>query len=191
MRETDLTERIATATEWIAQADGIIITAGAGNGIDSGLPDFRGDEGFWNAYPPLARGKIRFIEIANHHGFAETPPLTWRYHGHRLQFYRATVPHEGFHILQRFADSAPLGCFVYTSNVDGQFQKAGFAEQHIVECHGSIHYLQCIAACTEDIWSADDLVMDVDAERCEWRSSLPRCPRCSCLTRPNIPMFND
>jgi len=34
----------------IAQADAIIIAAGAGMGGDSGLPDFRGNTGFWNAY---------------------------------------------------------------------------------------------------------------------------------------------
>ena len=39
------------AAELIAQADGLLITAGAGMGIDSGMPDFRGENGFWKAYP--------------------------------------------------------------------------------------------------------------------------------------------
>ena len=34
----------------LQQADYVIITAGAGMGVDSGLPDFRGNEGFWRAY---------------------------------------------------------------------------------------------------------------------------------------------
>lgn len=37
------------------------------------------------------------------------------------------VPQEGLHILERCADRKPLGAFVFTSNVDGQFQNAGFA----------------------------------------------------------------
>ncbi|WP_269843530.1 Sir2 family NAD-dependent protein deacetylase [Campylobacter pinnipediorum] len=37
--------------EIINSSNAIIITAGAGMGVDSGLPDFRGDKGFWNAYP--------------------------------------------------------------------------------------------------------------------------------------------
>lgn len=37
----------------IAQADGLVVAAGAGMGVDSGLPDFRGREGFWRAYPAL------------------------------------------------------------------------------------------------------------------------------------------
>jgi NAD-dependent SIR2 family protein deacetylase len=31
---------------------GVVIGAGAGMGVDSGLPDFRGPDGFWKAYPP-------------------------------------------------------------------------------------------------------------------------------------------
>ena len=41
------------AAQWIAGADALVITAGAGMGVDSGLPDFRGDSGFWKAYPAL------------------------------------------------------------------------------------------------------------------------------------------
>ena len=32
--------------ELIRAADGLLITAGAGIGVDSGLPDFRGPQGF-------------------------------------------------------------------------------------------------------------------------------------------------
>jgi NAD-dependent SIR2 family protein deacetylase len=39
------------AAELIRLADAIFITAGAGMGVDSGLPDFRGDQGFWKAFP--------------------------------------------------------------------------------------------------------------------------------------------
>ena len=46
-----LQETILQAKEIIKNADAIVITAGAGMGVDSGLPDFRGDQGFWKAYP--------------------------------------------------------------------------------------------------------------------------------------------
>ncbi|NOZ79257.1 MAG: NAD-dependent protein deacetylase, partial [Acidobacteria bacterium] len=42
------------ATEVLVAADALLITAGAGMGVDSGLPDFRGPEGFWDTYPPFA-----------------------------------------------------------------------------------------------------------------------------------------
>jgi hypothetical protein len=47
-------QTISQAARAIQKADAVLITAGAGMGVDSGLPDFRGDEGFWKAYPPFA-----------------------------------------------------------------------------------------------------------------------------------------
>ncbi len=48
----DENERIRRAVSWLREADGMLVTAGAGMGVDSGLPDYRGTEGFWRAYPP-------------------------------------------------------------------------------------------------------------------------------------------
>jgi NAD-dependent SIR2 family protein deacetylase len=132
-----------------------------------------------------------FTDIANQSAFADTPKLAWGFYGHRLQLYRDTVPHAGFEILREFGNRMHHGSFVYTSNVDGQFQKAGFDNQRIVECHGSIHHLQCMAACSSDIWPADELVVDVDESLCMLRSELPLCPHCGRLARPNILMFHD
>lgn len=182
---------IERAAAWIADADAILITAGAGMGVDSGLPDFRGDAGFWQAYPALAAGKVRFVDIANAEAFRQTPALAWGFYGHRLDLYRATLPHAGFHIAREIASAMPQGGFVFTSNVDGQFQRAGFDLRHIVECHGSIHHLQCSVPCSEAIWSAQQLQVDVDAGQCLWRAALPLCPHCGALARPNILMFND
>jgi NAD-dependent SIR2 family protein deacetylase len=42
---------IARAVEIVKEAEALLICAGAGMGVDSGLPDFRGPEGFWRAYP--------------------------------------------------------------------------------------------------------------------------------------------
>jgi NAD-dependent SIR2 family protein deacetylase len=126
------------AAERIAKADAIVIAAGAGIGVDSGLPDFRGNDGFWNAYPASAKAQINFTEIANPGVFHQQPELAWGFYGRRLDLYRKTVPHAGFDILKKWAD-AKTGSWVFTSNVDGQFQKAGFAKQQIHECHGSIH----------------------------------------------------
>lgn len=55
-------------------------------GVDSGLPDFSGDEGFWNAYLALAKTNVKFYEIANPSNFERDPKLAWGFHGHRLNF---------------------------------------------------------------------------------------------------------
>jgi NAD-dependent SIR2 family protein deacetylase len=187
----NLDEKIEQAAAWIKAADGLLITAGAGMGVDSGLPDFRGTEGFWRAYPALGKKRTAFEEIASPESFVVTPRLAWGFYGHRLDLYRRTVPHAGFAMLMELSRTMAHGHFVYTSNIDGQFQKAGFAEGRIVECHGTIHDLQCAAPCCDDVWSAAPLVVRVDEEHCRWEGDLPRCLHCGGGARPNVLMFND
>jgi len=187
----DVDVAIAEAAALLRAADGLLIGAGAGMGVDSGLPDFRGDRGFWRAYPPLAAAGIRFVEIANPHSFDTDPALAWGFYGHRLALYRTTVPHAGFAVLRELGARMPYGAFVFTSNVDGQFQRAGFAADRIVECHGSIHHLQCTRPCGDAIWPADGVDPVVDAATCRMAAPLPRCPHCGALARPNILMFGD
>lgn len=182
---------IKRAAALIAQADSLLVTAGAGMGVDSGLPDFRGEQGFWQAYPALGAKGLRFAEVASPSTFHEDPRLAWGFYGHRLQLYRDTLPHAGFGILQRWAADKPQGGFVFTSNVDGHFQRAGWDALRVLECHGSIHHLQCLDACRAGIWQADALQVNIDAAQCQWLGELPRCPGCASLARPNILMFGD
>lgn len=179
------------AADWIREADGLVVTAGAGMGVDSGLPDFRGEQGFWRAYPALGRAGIAFTSIASPRAFHANPRLAWGFYGHRLVLYRRTIPHAGFALLKTWGDRMPQGCGIFTSNVDGQFQKAGFGAERIDECHGSIHHLQCLKPCCDAIWEAEGFDPDVDEEACLLRSDLPLCPRCGGLARPNILMFGD
>ncbi len=160
-------------------------------GVDSGLPDFRGREGFWQAYPALAAAGIEFRSIANPRAFAEAPRRAWGFYGHRLNLYRRTLPHAGFALLQRWAERTPLGALVFTSNVDGQFQRAGFDAAQVWECHGSLLHLQCSRPCSDEVWSAEGFEPDVDEARCELRGELPLCPHCGALARPNVLMFGD
>ena len=179
------------AAEWLMQADGLLITAGAGMGIDSGLPDFRGPAGFWSVYPALGKARIAFESIANPAAFARDPRLAWGFYGHRLALYRQTEPHAGFADLLAIAGHMAHGLRVFTSNVDGQFQKAGFPADRVCEIHGSIHHLQCLAGCGEQIWSAKDFEPLIDADNGRLLGELPHCPHCGQLARPNILMFGD
>ncbi len=179
------------AADLIRKADGLVVAAGAGMGVDSGLPDFRGDAGFWSAYPALGRARLAFTEVASPDTFRADPALAWGFYGHRLALYRDTVPHPGFALLRGWGDAMAHGCHVFTSNVDGQFQRAGFDPECVYECHGSIHHLQCLAPCCDEVWTADGFDPDVDGAACRLRGAPPVCPRCGGLARPNILMFGD
>lgn len=171
------------AAEAIAACDALVVTAGAGMGVDSGLPDFRGPEGFWRAYPPYQKLGLAFEEVADPRWFVDDPALAWGFYGHRLNLYRATTPHDGFRVLREIAKPK----FVFTSNVDGQFQRAGFDK--VFEVHGAIEHFQCTAT-VHGIWPAGDAI-DVDDATFRARAPLPVCPKCGALARPNILMFSD
>jgi len=79
-RLTNLKENIKKAKEVIEKADALLITAGAGIGVDSGLPDFRGKEGFWRAYPIAKKLGLSFAELANPRWFKENPELAWAFY---------------------------------------------------------------------------------------------------------------
>lgn len=167
----------------------LVITSGAGMGVDSGLPDFRGEKGFWRAYPLYERLGLNFYDMANPQHFEEDPAFGWGFYGHRLEMYRRVEPHEGFKIILSWIEKFGLDYFVVTSNVDGHFQKAGFSEDKIYEVHGSIHYLQCLIPCCDDIWFCDEEIpVDYETMRA---LRVPRCRHCGAVARPNILMFGD
>lgn len=176
--------------ELISSATGLLVTAGAGMGVDSGLPDFRGNEGLWNHYPALGKQRMSFADIASPATFHENPKLAWGFYGHRLNLYRKAIPHRGFGILLEIGAKMQDGMFVFTSNVDGQFQKAGFDPDNICEVHGSIHFLQCMKDCNDDIWPADAFQPKTDDGNC-LLSPMPCCSACGGIARPNILMFDD
>ena len=191
-----LSAKFRQAADAVRRADVILITAGAGMGVDSGLPDFRGNEGLWEYYPPLRHLGVSFSSMANPSWFDTDPALAWGFYGHRLQLYRATVPHAGFSVLQQWGALPGKEAFVFTSNVDGHFQKAGFAEDAVMECHGSINYLQGLrggggGSGIEPV--PEELHLDVDAATLRVRTAATPLPTLASgeASRPNILMFSD
>lgn len=146
----------------------VLLTAGAGLGVDSGLPDFRGVNGLW-------RDGRRLEERATPVWFDEAPEQAWAFYNRRRALYRDTEPHAGFAtLLELLGDDG----FVFTSNVDGHLQRAGWPADRIVEIHGSIERLQCALPCGRFTWPATD-------------DPLPTCPRCGGVARPNVCLFAD
>jgi NAD-dependent SIR2 family protein deacetylase len=184
---------LARAAHAICSAEALLIGAGAGMSVDSGLPDFRGQEGFWKAYPPYAKLGLKFTEMANPHWFTKDPPFAWGFYGHRQNLYRTTQPHEGFTILRSWAERKPHGAFVFTSNVDGYFQRTGFDAERILEIHGSLDWMQCMDQCGAGLFASPsgDAVIPVDETTMRAVGELPRCPACGGLARPNVLMFDD
>ena len=160
-------------------------------GVDSGLPDFRGTSGFWKAYPPLAKLGIQFEDMANPRWFKESP----NWHG-GLRAPAQSLPHDrtqyGFSLLLKWTREQNLSSFVFTSNVDGHFQRSGFSRIRSPNAMARSCILQCVDQCGQEMCTLPpDRRVKVDQETLHDRDPLPAFPRCGGLARPNIIMFSD
>lgn len=179
------------AVELIQKADGLLITAGAGMSVDSGLPDFRSVGGFWNVYPPFQKMGLQFHQVATPNFYLEHPEEAYWFFAHRLVQYRNTEPHQGYQILKRWGEKMKYGYFVFTSNVDAHFKKAGYDEQRIYEVHGTLERMQCFENCKNRSWLSTEFQPVVDNENYRLLSEKPVCPDCGKMARQNVLMFND
>jgi NAD-dependent SIR2 family protein deacetylase len=145
------------AADLIRRADGILIVAGAGIGVDSGLPDYRGPSGFWRAYPGLENLGLSLEDMSHPDWFEQDPAAAWGFYGHRAELYLHAIPHAGFAILRQITRLKQGNYFVFTSNIDGQFSKASFEETKLFEAHGTLAYLQCLNESCPQVWRTTSL----------------------------------
>mmetsp|Transcript_66793 Transcript_66793/g.186363 ORF Transcript_66793/g.186363 Transcript_66793/m.186363 type:complete len:378 (-) Transcript_66793:105-1238(-) len=193
---------LARAAEAILGCDALLFTAGAGMGVDSGLPDFRGTTGLWSDRDVA----MTYEEMSNDKWFFEDPAFAWGVNYTQIEMYRTTAAHDGYATLLKWATTLGKSWFVFTSNIDGMFEKAGFAAEKVVACHGDMHHLQCtkdFRECpsvnedrSDEVWTADcipsGLGSEIDPAVLRFRdpaileASYFRCPRCGRLARPNV-----
>jgi len=168
----------------------ILVFAGAGMSADSGLPTYRDKEGFWKDYPPYRDIDKDYVAMMSPHGFASDPHFAWGFFVHQYRLYKNAVPHRGYEVLLQLCRSR-RDFFVVTSNVDGMFLKAGFPKEKLHEAHGTIHRMQCSIPCHHDVWEVENLEVEVNYSTMRAKDTLPLCPHCGGISRPNIFMYGD
>lgn len=194
LSDTHLQASIKEAAHIVSEADSVLVVAGAGIGCDSGLPDYRSKSGFWNAYPPIAKLGISLEDMSKTKWFKNDPKTAWGFYSHRTHLYAKAEPHVGFKILLDICQQKGDDYFVFTSNIDSQFQKAGFHEDKIFESHGSLRYLQCLGMCSgSTVWRNEEKALDINLETFQVKNpdKIPRCSSCGNLARPNVSFFSD
>ena len=177
--------RVAALLE---KADALLITAGAGMGVDSSPPDVLDTR---QLQARLDASGQTFREMAQPWWFDTRPESAWAWYGHRQRLYQHTHPHDGYRILRSWTQAMSCGSFVVTSNVDGQFYKAGFTDWQVLERHGSVHRYQCTIPCGGAVWDVHMPPFTLDAANGHIRGTLPHCPHCGALARPNVLMYDD
>lgn len=168
----------------INSADAAAVYAGAGMSVDSGLNPFRGEDGLWTKSISIEGKSYNHLDLMSHHAFIETPKEAWEFILNLKEKYEQTIPHEGYYKLLNALKNKEH--FIVTSNIDEHFLKAGFSEYSILECHGSVNYIQCLDILEREVW----LTPEIKTENVQL-ANLPTCPNCGSICRPNVLLFGD
>jgi NAD-dependent SIR2 family protein deacetylase len=181
---------VKKAARLLSGADAIFVTSGAGMGVDSNLSTFRGrnapEEGWGKKrYAPYHMSKVRT--------FDEEPHLAWGYHLTRMEAYVRANPHVGYYYVKDMMNSAPMGGACFTSNIDSHWERTLGEEAVIVECHGSMEWMQCNENCVNQVWMPREGDVDGDVNEDGTTDHVPKCinPDCSEYARFNVCLIGD
>lgn len=175
------------AAELIVEADAIVVFAGAGMGVDSGLEQYRSSNGLWTQELNIQNRKVKYLDLMTHSAFEENPNMAWAFIGSQIETFSQTSPHNGFNLLLDLLQSKDY--FIVTSNIDEHFQKVGYDPFRVYECHGSINYMQCMDILEREVYETPAL--KIDYKTFSILGPLPVCPKCGSICRPNIMLFAD
>jgi NAD-dependent deacetylase len=145
-----------------------VVLTGAGVSTESGIPDFRSEEGIWASYDPM--------EVASLDGFRRDPTRVWEFYAHRLAVLADAEPNDGHRALARLEELGLVEAIV-TQNVDGLHQRAG--SRNVLEVHGSIRDAVCPGCGAR-----------AGAERLRALLPLPICA-CGEVLKPGVVLFGE
>ena len=173
----------------------VLVITGAGVSAESGIPTFRGKDGYWRNLDPL--------KLATPEAFARDPELVWEWYRERRQRIRDAKPNAAHQAIARLAQSA--GEFLLaTQNVDDLHERAGLAKAEMVQIHGDIFVTKC-SRCDFSYAGRGGSPEPPDAHACEPESgrlrsiaptlendgNLERCSKCNALMRPGVVWFGE
>ncbi|MCX8035929.1 MAG: NAD-dependent deacylase [Candidatus Sumerlaeia bacterium] len=120
-------DQIKSVRARLKQAHKVFVLTGAGISAESGIPTFRGPEGYWKNHSPQ--------QLASPEGFARDPKLVWEWYNHRRRVIAGCEPNAAHRAVAEIERRAKQ-FLLCTQNVDGLHQRAG--SRRVVEIHGSI-----------------------------------------------------
>jgi len=154
----------------------VLVITGAGISAESGIPTFRGKDGYWRTHDPT---KLATIEA-----FRRDPALVWEWYCERREHIRRSQPNAAHQAVVRLAAHS-REFLLLTQNVDNLHARAQWEGQHLpagamVQIHGDIFITRCIRCSFE---RRDDLQDDP--------ARVPECPRCEAPLRPGVTWFGE
>ncbi len=167
----------------------IVVLTGAGVSAESGIPTFRGPEGYWT----VGSREYRPEEMATARMFGLDPDAVWQWYLYRLGVCRAAQPNAGHRAVVQM--EATLGsCFtLITQNVDGLHSRAGNSDRRTYQIHGNINYMRCASECSPELYAIPDEVRPKQKQEplSDGDRQALRCPRCGGRARPHVLWFDE
>jgi NAD-dependent deacetylase len=134
----ELERQVLLVRSWISRAARVVVLTGAGISTDSGIPDFRGPQGVWTKNPEAEKQSTIQHYVAD----PEVRRRAWR---SRLDSPAwAAQPNAGHRALVALERRGKLETLI-TQNIDGLHQAAGSSPDRVVEVHGTMRQVVCLA----------------------------------------------
>ena len=144
-----------------------VILTGAGISTESGLPDFRSDNGFWTKNKPIQFNEFLLSE--------EKQRLSWERNIELHSLLKNIKPNIGHMFVEKIT-SLQKSNFLITQNIDGLHQKSGVPRNKIIEIHGSAIEAACLeCAAKQNILDFHDAIKLEDP--------LPKCTFCGGIVK--------
>jgi len=167
----------------------ITIVTGAGISAESGIPTFRGEEGYWT----VGAREYHPQEMATQRTFRQLPREVWHWYLYRRGVCRAAAPNVAHLALARLGEALGERVHVITQNVDGLHLIAGQSPERTYQVHGNIDFMRCAAACSPAVDPLPPKLRHAtkDGGLSDEDYALLRCPRCGDVSRPHILWFDE
>ncbi len=164
MALVDHRDLIGAVRVWVSEAQRVVVLTGAGISTDSGIPDFRGPQGVWTKNPAVAR-------TSNIHDYVADPEVRkWAWQNRLASPAWAARPNPGHLALVALERQGRLHTLV-TQNIDELHQRAGVSPAKVVELHGTMRKVVCLAC-------GERGAMEPVLERLRGGEDDPHCRTC-------------
>lgn len=173
----------------IPEAQNVTVLTGAGVSAESGIPTFRGPEGYWQ----VGSEHYKPQEIGTQRMFRKAPDEVWKWYLFRHTVCRKAAPNAGHRAIVDLEGLLGDRFGLITQNVDGLHLRAGNSRERTFHVHGSLEYVRCSAPCARKLHPFPDGMTPktretdlTDADR-----ALLACPDCGANTRPHVLWFDE
>lgn len=138
----------------------IVFLTGAGISAESGIPTFRGKEGYW----VVGSKHYRPMEMATQESFRRMPEEVWRWYLYRRTVCRGAAPNAGHLALVRAEESLGDRFRLVTQNVDGLHLRAGNTLERTRQIHGNVDFMRILEDGLEQVLPIPDAIAPHDRE---------------------------